>query len=62
LLKNQSIKSKFKSFNCFHTSGETAGLSSEIVEEAITPFEFQKLIGYDALKSGSHQSTWSQSL
>lgn len=49
-------------FDCFYTFGETAGLSSEIVEEAVAPFQFQKLVRYDALKSGSHQGTWSQSL
>lgn len=49
-------------FYCVHTFGETAGLPSEIVEEAVASFQFQKLIRYDALKSGSYQGTSSQPL
>ena len=35
------------------TCSERAGLSTMIVEEPIAPFQFQKLIGHDALECWS---------
>jgi hypothetical protein len=41
-----------------HTFGERAGLLSQIVEEAITSFQSQKLIGYNTLESRAHRGTF----
>ena len=56
--KFEELVFKFISkFLFFHTFGEKARISSNIVKMAISPFNMQKFITDDTLKCGNHQCT-----
>jgi len=51
-----------KIFAVLYTFGERAGLTTEIVEVAITPFQPQKLVGDDTLEGGAYHGAFGRSL
>jgi hypothetical protein len=61
-LKSLGTGCEFHAFIFVYTFSELAGLITEIVKVAITPFQPQKLVGDDTLESGAYHCAFGRPL